>query len=357
MTPAPSEAWTSRVTFLLRDAFGIVPVAVETGPAGTDTLNFVVTGDDGRRWFVKTSPHGADVSEAEGAAALAAYAGRCGVPVAAARPTVGGDRFVAAHRGTAVSVTEYVPEAVTADGRLDGGLWEEVGDVVGRLHHGLARHAFGPPGLGPRDKTVDLARNPARLADLVRRYEAAPPATEFERWAVRTAREKLARLPEVERLLEKVPPRMLTQLVHGDLSGPNLLLKDRRVAALIDFRPPGRRGPVWELGRLALDPRTVLSQPDWPDGLGRLAAAYHARYPAVGVEELVCVARVAAVALALSVYPLNTVVAGLGPATDSLESYARDRHRAAAVLRERLDEAEELLREHLRPTAPAGGPR
>ncbi|MFB6839077.1 aminoglycoside phosphotransferase family protein [Streptomyces sp. NPDC056361] len=382
MTPVSPESRISLVTLLLATDFAVLPTSVVAGPAGTDTQNYIARAESGRHWFVKTYTPATDLAKAEDAAALSEHARLCGVPVAPALYTANENRLIARHPWLAMSVTRFIPHAITADGRLTGRRWEAVGEAVGRLHRGFGRHGFGthgspqhgsprhgfgrhgsprhgfgrqgfgthglgPPLIGPRDKSVDMARCKARLEGLLSWYEAAPPVTTFERWAVATAQEKLARLPEVERLLEQVPQAMVSQLVHGDLSGPNVLLKGDSVAALIDFAPPVRRSPVWELGRLALDPRTVLTQPDWPDGLSRLAAAYHHRHPVVGVEELVSVVRLTAAALALSVYPLNTVAAGLGPVTPSLAAYARVRHQASVVLRERLDEAEEVLRERL----------
>ncbi|MFE6709575.1 phosphotransferase enzyme family protein [Streptomyces sp. NPDC057695] len=342
-----SRARLDRVTFVLAGEFGIVPSSLAEGPSGTATRNYVAETDTGERWFVKTYPEGTDLAEAEAAAGLAEYARLCGVPVARARHAVDGRRLVASYRGTAVSVTAYVAGAVTADGRLTGRRWEAVGTAVGRLHRGLARHPLGRPTRGPRDRSFDSARARVRLTELVRRYEAEPPRTAFERWAAQTARERLAALPLVERLLAKAPPVTTSQLVHGDLSGPNVLLRGDHVAAVIDFRPPARRDPMWELGRLALDPRTVLAHEDWPEGLARLVAAYRELHPTPPVEELVGVVRLTAAYLGCTVYPLNTVVDGLGPVTPSLEAYAEHRVLAAAALRARLDEAEEVLRDRL----------
>jgi hypothetical protein len=75
-------------------------------------------------------------------------------------------------------------------------------------------------------------------------------------------------------------------------SGANLLLRGQQVAALIDFRPPGHRSPVWELGRIVLDPRTVLAAPDWPTGMVGAIAAYRAADPALPAGELLAVPRV-----------------------------------------------------------------
>ncbi|MFD4315556.1 phosphotransferase [Streptomyces sp. NPDC058548] len=343
-----SRVLLDRVTLLLAGEFGIVPASLTEGPAGTATRNFVAETATGDRWFVKTYPAGTDLARAEAAARLSEYARLCGVPAARARPVLDQERLVASYRGTALSVTAYVDGAVTADGRLTGRRWEVAGAAIGRLHRGLARLPLGRPTLGPRDRSFDPARARARLTDLVRRYEAEPPRTGFEQWASRAARERLAALPLMERLLDKAPSETTSQIVHGDLSGPNVLLRGDRVAAVIDFHPPGRRDPMWELGRFALDPRTVLTHADWPEGLARLVAAYHELHPTPPVEELVSVVRLTAVYLGCTVYPLNTVVDGLGPVTPSLEEYARNRFRAAVELRERLDEAEEVLRDHLR---------
>ncbi|MFE0701137.1 phosphotransferase [Streptomyces sp. NPDC058872] len=78
-----------------------------------------------------------------------------------------------------------------------------------------------------------------------RQFRMWGPLAIAQRWAVDTAREKLARVPEVERLLGGVPRTMVSQLVHGDLSGPNMLLRGEGVAALVDFHPPVRRGALW----------------------------------------------------------------------------------------------------------------
>ncbi|MFB7580838.1 phosphotransferase enzyme family protein [Streptomyces hydrogenans] len=347
MTPLSAfETEIARVTLLLARDFGIVAVSVEQGPSGTATRNYLAAEADGTRWFVKTYPPGSVLKSVEEAARLSEYARLCRVPVAAARATDEG-RLTASYQGLVMTVTRYVPDAVTADGQLTGRRWEAVGEAVGRLHRGFARHRFGPPRTGPVDKALDLARAAVRLKTLVSRYAATPQVTAFGRWTAETAREKLARLPEAERLLAGVPRAMVSQLVHGDLSGPNVLLRGEGVAAVVDFHPPVRRGAVWELGRLALDPRTVLAQPDWPEGLGRLTAAYHALHPVVPVQELVNVARVTAAVLLMSVYPLDEVLDSPGPADASLEQYARDRYEAAAVLCDRLNEVEEVLRDHL----------
>jgi len=149
--------------------------------------------------------------------------------------------------------------------------------------------------------------------------------------------------------LEKLPGSLTAQIVHGDLASPNLLLRGEAVAAVIDFRAPGHRSAAWELGRIVLDPRTVLARPDdWIPGLARAVGAYRTTNPALPAADLIAVPRVAAGYLACSVYPLSEPLNDPAAVTPALEAYGRARHEAADVLWERLDEAEEVLRDVLR---------
>ncbi|NYV75327.1 phosphotransferase, partial [Streptomyces sp. UH6] len=178
---------------------------------------------------------------------------------------------------------------------------------------------------------------------------------EFARWARRTAARRLDALPEVAALLEQLPPELTAQVVHGDLASPNLLMRGREVAAVVDFRPPGHRSAAWELGRIVLDPRTVLARPDaWITGLATALSAYRAANPALPLDDLLAVPRVAVGNQACSVYPLSEPLDRPGAVTPALEAYGRARHRSVAVLRERLDEAEEVLRSLLTPGDDAG---
>jgi Ser/Thr protein kinase RdoA (MazF antagonist) len=149
-------------------------------------------------------------------------------------------------------------------------------------------------------------------------------------------------------MVKELPASLTVQTVHGDLASPNLLLRGQRVAALIDFRPPVHRSPAWELGRIALDPRTVLAEPDWPARLADAIAAYRAANPALPADELLAVPRIAAGYLACSVYPLSEAVDDPAGLTPELEAYGRNRHAAMTELRDRLTQAEEVLDDLLR---------
>ncbi|MFG2292231.1 phosphotransferase enzyme family protein [Streptomyces sp. NPDC048603] len=348
---------------LLAGAYGLTPSAVETGPAGTATVNRIVTDRGGRRWFVKCYHPGTNLRAEQQALELGRFAGRAGVPVPEVRHAAGrlliarspgsGSRGPARRTGAgngtggwAVSVSAYVEDAETAVGGLHGGRWEAVGRTLARLHTALAGHPAGPPRTAPPSVVFDPEHRRNRLRRLVARYEERPREG-FEAWALEAARERLAQLPRVEELAAGLPDRLTVQTVHGDLASPNLLLRDERVAAVIDFRPPAPRAVLWEIARIGCDPRTVVLREDWPSGLARLVAAYRAARPGFPPAELAAVPRAALCVLAGAVYPLTQPLERPEAVTRSLRAYALDRDRAAGILRERLPEAERAVRETL----------
>lgn len=327
--------------------YRIFPAEVCEGPAGTATSNYVVRTTDDRRWFVKAYPASTDLDTERRALELAEFAALGGVPVPVMRRTLAGD-LIATGDGLAVSIAAFAEDAETAEGGLYGGRWAAVGATVGRLHRTLARHPGGPPRRSPSHEVCDIQRGRQRLERLLTHYVEHPPSSLFEAWARDTARERLDALPAAASMLDALPSTLATQIVHGDLSSLNMMLKGEKVAAVIDFRPPGHRSPMWELGRIVLDPRTVLTAPDWPTGLATAVAAYQEANPAMSVKDLLTVPRVAAGYLACSVYPLSEPIDDPPSVNPQLEAYGRARHEALGVLWARLDEAEEVLRDRLR---------
>ncbi|MFJ1974073.1 phosphotransferase [Streptomyces sp. NPDC087903] len=287
-------------------------------------------------------PAGTDLDAERQALDLGQFARLGGIPVPAVRQALDGD-LIAAAGGMAVSVAAYVENAETAEGGLSGDRWAAVGKTVGRLHRTLARHPAGPPHRVPAREVCDVKGARQRLERLLAHFAKRPPASGFPAWAQKTAAQRLDALPAVAAMLKGLPVSLTVQTVHGDLASPNLLLRGQRVAALIDFRPPGHRSPAWELGRIALDPRTVLAEPGWPTNLADAITAYRTANPALPIEELLAVPRLTAGYMACSVYPLSEAVDDPAAVTPELAAYGRNRQAAMTELRERLPEAEEVL--------------
>ncbi|MFE7404717.1 phosphotransferase enzyme family protein [Isoptericola sp. NPDC057559] len=321
------------VASLLAEAYGVRVGRVERVPAGTATDNFVATGGDGTRLFVKAYRTLAEVPAARAAAALTEFAGRGGTPVPHLHRTARG-KVIARGHGLVASVWAFVDGARTAEGGLRGDLWSAVGTAVGRLHRHLATHPSALPTTRPAAGLVDVGAATARYDRLLDEYRRRGVEDDFEAWARDALAERRALLPRVGRMLAALPP-LTVQTLHGDLAAPNVLLRGDAVAAVIDFQPPTEGYLAWEVARIACDPRTLVTNPGWRDGLPALLDAYRLAHPAVRPDDLAAVVAAGSAYTLASTYPLGAPVHEPGTVDDTLRTYARQRHDAALVM---LDE-------------------
>ncbi|MGW0551838.1 phosphotransferase enzyme family protein [Streptomyces altiplanensis] len=324
----------------------IIPTSVVDGQRGAATRSCLAEDSNGRRWFIKSYPAGADLPAELEALKLDEFARIGGVPVPAVQRSSAGDLIVTAG-GTAVSVIEYVDGAQTAEGSLHGDRWAAVGEAVGRLHRVLARHPAGPPRQVPVREVCDVEWAGQHLEKLLTRYANGTTGGEFAGWACQAVEQRSGALPQVAAMLKALPPTLTAQTVHGDLASPNVLLREQEVAGLIDFRPPRHRSAARELGRIVLGPRTVPAGPNWPADLAEAITAYREGNPGLPVEDLLSVPRGAAGYMACSVYPLSEPLDNPAAVTPELETYGRARHAAVGVLTDRLEETEGVLRDCL----------
>jgi homoserine kinase type II len=321
------------VSLALRDEFGIATSRLDRIHAGTATDNFTAMTPEGARWFVKVYRSPAEVPAARAAIELTEFAGQGGVPVPEVRRTPRDDVIAHSH-GLFVSVWEFIDEARTAEGGLRGYRWHSVGTAVGHLHRHLATHPSGRPTSRKASDLLDLDATYARCDRLLEQYGQRSVADDsFEAWAVGALIEKRALLPRVQRMLERLPP-LTVQTLHGDLAAPNLLMRGEEVAALIDFQPPTANFLAWEVSRIACDPRTVVTNPQWRDELPEFLDAYRQANPAANPVDLASVLAVGSAYTIASTYPLAEPVHRSGAVDDSLKMYGRQRHMAALAMLE-----------------------
>jgi homoserine kinase type II len=341
-TTTPS---TSSVTRALILAYGLA--VADLGPAPAGTRNYLATTAGGEQWFVKIHPDTARAGVVRQAVALAQFAARGGVPVPRLLRTRQGD-LVAQQDGMVLSAWAYLADATTAEAGLHGGQWQAVGRAVGRLHRRLADHPSAQPRLRPGHQVCDLVRARRRLDETIDAYRRKVWLSPFEEWALEALEQRRALLPRIADLLKQMPD-LTCQVVHGDLTTPNLLMRrGMEVAGLIDFLPPTPRFAAWEIARIALDPRTVLREGDWLTGLGQLMAAYRTEYRAARAEDLLYAPRAGVAYTLTSLYPLAAPLHAPHTIDTTLRTYAQTRHHAALMVLARLDETEETLRALLR---------
>lgn len=344
---AGDEELIVQVAATLALAYGLQPADVAQIPAGTNTRNYRVTDRNGGLWFAKVYRDHQALQQERAAVSLAEFVREGGVPVPSLRRTLEGD-LVEARGPVAMSLWAYLPDVQTAEGELTGERWPAVGEAVGLLHRRLADRPGVRPVVVPSSGVGDLPGNRARFERLITVYDRKSELGDFEAWARQAARERLAVFDRLAKVLLTLP-ELTMQIPHGDLASPNVLLRGEAVAGIVDFQPPKPRYTAWEIARIGCDPRSLLLGWDaWMSGVSRLLAAYRDAHPQARAQDLLATAVVGCVSMLASTYPLAEPVDAPEEMTASLEAYARARHEAALMLLDRLDEAEEALRDALR---------
>ncbi|MFJ3946214.1 phosphotransferase enzyme family protein [Streptomyces griseoaurantiacus] len=340
-----AEQMVTAVAGTLTLAYGVHPAEVAQIPVGTATWNYRVTTRSGRQYFAKVYLDRASMAREREAVELAAFARSGGVPVPAVHPTREGDLVEVVGR-LPMSLWEFVADAETAESGLTGARWPAVGTMLGRLHRHLATHPAAEPRLRAGAEVCDLKRARARFERLIGEYGRHDDLSPFEEWAMDAARQRLALLDRVAVVLDGLPA-LTEQVVHGDLSALNLLLRGDEVAAVVDFQPPRPRYLAWEVARIGCDPRTVLLGDEWLTGLPELLAAYRDEHPHVHVDDLLCCVAVGCAYTLASTYPLAEPLDAPASVDASLKAYGKARHESALVLLNRLTEVKEVLNDAL----------
>ncbi|MDH6128821.1 aminoglycoside phosphotransferase family protein [Kitasatospora sp. GP82] len=329
-------------------AYGLHPAEITRIPEGTATDNYAVVDRTGRWYFAKVY-RGQDRLALERASVeLSEYAADGGVATARAIRTRGHE-LIETHGRLPMSLWSYVPHTETAEGTLRGARWAAAGAAMGCLHRRLATHPAAAPTLEPGAALCDVATARHRFERLILAYQHRPTLGEFETWALQAARERQAVLGDVERILASLP-QLTVQVMHGDLAGPNVLVTNDDVAAIVDFGPPTPGYLAWEIVRLGCDPKSVLSNgvESWLKGYTDLALAYRDANPKAPADDLVSSLRVGCAAKLCSTFPLSAPVERPHLVDAALESYARARHEVALMLLNRLPVLEEALSDALR---------
>ena len=124
---------------------------------------------------------------------------------------------------------------------------------------------------------------------------------EFDRRTVELLHRRLELLPRAAALLASLP-QLARQVVHGDYNVQNILFRDGELVAVVDFQPPERFLPAFEIGRAALAPEMVTAGPGWREKAIAFAAAYCRANPGVARSDMEFAPHVWAIQLIRSEY-------------------------------------------------------
>ncbi|MFI1869387.1 phosphotransferase [Streptomyces jumonjinensis] len=346
---APDSA--QELSALLEHAYGLGEVRLTRLPAGQNTINYRAT-QGGETLFVKHYPPGVDLAAEREAIGQSRLAGEHGVPVAVPRFTRGGET-IATGGDLAVSVWEWVPGR-TVDGGLTPGQQEAAGRALGLIHAAFAGHPAAAAGESRRLakwRTTDpVAKLTAAVDQLLDLIAERPSPNAFDEEAARPLTERRAALVHLPELIAGLPDGLTTQVLHGDFSVVNIMFEGDVLMGVLDFLPPAPELVAYELGRIAVDPRTVVHDPDWIRGGVRLVRAYQDTNPHHAAADVTGCARVALIQLVTSLYGVKDHYLKPGLLQDDLDAFWLLRHAAATRLLDALPDVERALAE-------AAGPR
>ncbi|WP_411150126.1 phosphotransferase enzyme family protein [Streptomyces sp. A30] len=328
----------------LLHGYGLHAVQVMRVQAGTDTLNYRVVLDDERQIFVKAMRLGTDERDVRTTAHLACFARSGGLPVPCMWLGRDGVPLVR-HDGRVLTVQEYIDGTPASDRALTVAQAEELGGVIGRLHRRLACYPGTLPALSARWWT---AEGMSRFDGDYQRLQLTLDQHGGERTAahremLEQRREDL--LTHAAALRGGFPAAPVRQPLHADLTTPNVLMNSAdHVAAVIDFY--ARTGPAaWEVGRIALDPRTVAGEMNWMPVTLALIAAYHQENPYLPCADLVMSVRMALVHALHSLFGLyEHYVTPEAYEVGGVLRYWEQRHIMTRRVLDRLDSLEEQIR-------------
>ena len=161
-------------------------------------------------------------------------------------------------------------------------------------------------------------------------------ADAFDRRTASLLLRRLDLLPRAASLLASLPP-LARQVVHGDYSIWNILFRRGELIAVVDFRPPDRFLPAFEIGRAALAPETVTAGPGWRDKALAFVEAYCRANRDIGRSDVEFAPHVWAVQLVRSEYGVRQHYCGPVERQADLDRFWLRRCEAADLILDDLD--------------------
>lgn len=149
-------------------------------------------------------------------------------------------------------------------------------------------------------------------------------------WYQTALRERVDDLMSVDAVRRTIPP-LASQLVHHDYTRPNLLFDRDGVVAVLDLK--GHFGPpIWELGKIAFEPQTVVRSANWLEVACAAAAEYCAEDAGASSVVWSCARAVVLYNMFSFWGPWQRYVEGIRAEQDDMDYYWLNRHATARLL-------------------------
>ena len=318
--------------------YSLRPLSMTRIHEGCGTRNWSLRTAEGR-FFVKEYPAQARVAEERQALELSIYARDCGIPTPRVIATRSDDLVCVS--GDAMFVLFEWADGCTAKRSLSPEQMAQAGRVLGEMHRHFRTVESRLPSETSRWLEFDAADKLSEVERYVEIIRGKPERDDFDR---RT----LPLLIERKRLVRKVPkillslPNLTTQVIHNDYGLPNVMFKDGRVSAVVDFQPPRPFLIAYEIGRIAFGPENFTSS-GWIGKASVLIREY-CRAHRVAVHDICFAPHVWLVQLIRSMYGVKQHYTRPVELQDALDRFWFQRAHAARTLFENLATVQETLK-------------
>ncbi|MEV0612314.1 hypothetical protein AB0I81_03250 [Nonomuraea sp. NPDC050404] len=332
---AEGAAAARAASFVGRE-YGVVPSAVAAGGAGVEAEVWRVGRERASPLCLKWFRGPADRALVERTILMDRLARR-GLPFPRVHRTRSGE-VVSALEGRAVVVVDW----------LDGGILDEfgaasagaAGAVLAETHGVLAERRVPAPASPPPWRTADVEEAVERCRSLRGRIRRLKERSALDDRIDEALAARITDLRRARELRAGLPESSL-ELLHFDYTRPNLLFQGSRLTGVLDLQGiPGYA--VWELGKIAFEPRTVASRHDWLKVALAAISAYQARR---GRADVAAVARMTILYNLFSLWGVWDRYDGGDRAVPTAhEDYWLNRQTCASVLLRSLEEVETAVR-------------
>jgi len=296
------------------------------------TTNWLVR-TSGPDYVLKQYPPSADVAREAAALTLSQEARAAGLPVPLVIPSAAGE-LLWSERDLTLALFEHVP-GTTSGNALSRSQTVQAGHTLGRLHACLRDRPARRDTAGEW-LALEAGRKRAAFERYLRAIEKREEQDEFDRRTVSLVRRRLDLLPRAASLLASLPP-LARQVVHGDYSLWNILFRGGKLVAVVDFRPPERFLPAFEIGRAALAPETVTAGPGWHGKALAFVEAYCRANRGIGRSDVEFAPHVWAIQLVRSEYGVWQHYSGPVERQADLDRFWLQRCEAADMILDDLD--------------------
>lgn len=291
-------------------------------------------------WCVKTF-HRLSLEKIQQRALLMDRLGREGFPFPPVRRTTQGE-LTASFDGCGTMVCGWLPGATADALSVDAG--ESAGSMLAKLHVALRSGEDVVQQASRKNweiESPDLAISKCRT--IQSRIEALAAPTSLDRQIYDAIDQRIAMLsPETVANIRDGLPNLARQAIHGDYSRPNLLFAEGRLVGILD--PLGVTGyPVWELGRIAFEPLTVVSRPDWSNVASAIIRGYRGEV-ALTAQEAASVVKVTMLYYLFSFWGVEGRYQDDGAVTPTgHEAYWLNRQAVTHLLGQRIADVEAVI--------------